>query len=95
MKKVLSLAVVAAVVLSFGALAYAEGQHQHGQPGQAPVAFDKPQPAGTKATCPVMGLEVTINEKTPSSQYEGKYYYFCCGGCKPKFDADPAKYVKK
>ena len=28
-----------------------------------------------------------------SSDHNGKTFYFCCGGCKTKFDADPAKYV--
>jgi Cu+-exporting ATPase len=27
------------------------------------------------------------------SDYKGKRYYFCCAECKPKFDADPAKYA--
>ena len=25
--------------------------------------------------------------------YEGKRYWFCCAGCGPAFDADPAKYA--
>lgn len=25
--------------------------------------------------------------------YEGQRYYFCCAGCGPAFDADPAKYA--
>ena len=26
--------------------------------------------------------------------YQGTDYFFCCGGCKTKFEADPAKYLK-
>jgi YHS domain-containing protein len=26
------------------------------------------------------------------SDYNGSRYYFCCAGCKPAFDKDPAKY---
>jgi Cu+-exporting ATPase len=36
-------------------------------------------------------------EKTPpppQSVFEGKDYYFCCPGCKTKFDAQPAQYLK-
>ncbi|PJI36798.1 hypothetical protein CTI14_72325, partial [Methylobacterium radiotolerans] len=25
--------------------------------------------------------------------HEGTRYYFCCAGCGPAFDADPAKYA--
>ena len=28
------------------------------------------------------------------SDYKGKRYYFCCPGCKPAFDKNPAKYAK-
>jgi YHS domain-containing protein len=59
-----------------------------------PSVFDAPQPDGTMATCPVMGNTLTIKADTPRSEYQGKYVYFCCPGCKPQFDADPAKYLK-
>ncbi|MBM4396420.1 MAG: YHS domain-containing protein [Deltaproteobacteria bacterium] len=42
-----------------------------------------------------MGEKFKISEKTVTSDFEGRTYYFCCPGCKPKFDKDPAKYVKK
>jgi cation transport ATPase len=29
-----------------------------------------------------------------SVQYDGQAHYFCCGGCKAKFQADPASYLK-
>lgn len=29
------------------------------------------------------------------SDHDGNRYYFCCAGCKEKFDADPAAYVGK
>ncbi|MGM0596967.1 MAG: YHS domain-containing protein [Myxococcota bacterium] len=54
---------------------------------------NKPSP-GTKAWCPVMKNEFTVTEKTEMSKYQGKYYAFCCGGCKPKFDKDPEKFIK-
>jgi YHS domain-containing protein len=25
--------------------------------------------------------------------HEGERYYFCCAGCGPAFDSDPAKYA--
>ena len=61
----------------------------------APKVFDSAQKVGTKATCPVMGGPLTIDDKTLHSEYKGKHVYFCCAGCKPKFDADPEKYLKE
>ena len=43
-------------------------------------------------TCPVMGG--TINKKV-FTEYKGKKVYFCCGGCKPKFEKNPEKYLDK
>jgi YHS domain-containing protein len=56
--------------------------------------FDGMPAPGTKAVCPVMGDEFEVKADTVSSVYQGKTYVFCCPACKPKFDADPAKYLK-
>ena len=60
----------------------------------APRSFDKPPAVGTKATCPVMGGEFTVEKDTARSEYKGRHYVFCCPGCKSKFDANPEKYTK-
>lgn len=44
--------------------------------------------------CPVSGKEFTKTDATPKYEYEGKTYYFCCAGCKDKFEKDPEKYIK-
>lgn len=45
--------------------------------------------------CAVRG-EIVKNPKTaPKSVYKGKTYYFCCPSCKPLFDKNPEKYIKK
>jgi YHS domain-containing protein len=47
------------------------------------------------AVCPVMGTKIPdVTKAAGKSVYKGKTYYFCCGGCKPAFDRNPAKYVK-
>ena len=47
------------------------------------------------AVCPVMGTKIPdVTKAAGKSVYKGKTYYFCCRGCKPKFDANPAKYAK-
>ncbi len=61
---------------------------------QAKNGFAKKPPIGTKAKCPVMGNEFVTTKDTAFSQYKGKFYAFCCPGCKPQFDKHPEKYVK-
>jgi Cu+-exporting ATPase len=63
-------------------------------PGKALTSFDAVPPFGTKATCSVMGNEFAIKESSDHSEYKGKHYFFCCPGCKPKFDANPEKYIQ-
>jgi Cu+-exporting ATPase len=42
----------------------------------------------------VCGMQVDPAKAAGSSQYSGNTYYFCSKGCKTKFDANPAQYVK-
>ncbi len=48
--------------------------------------------AAAQTTCPVMGG--TINKEL-YADYKGERIYFCCMACKPQFDKDPEKYIKK
>jgi YHS domain-containing protein len=43
-------------------------------------------------TCPVMDNPIN---KELYTVHKGQKVYFCCAGCKPKFEADPEKYVTK
>lgn len=45
-----------------------------------------------QTTCPVMGGPVNKDFYT---EYKGKKVYFCCAGCKEKFEADPEQYLSK
>jgi len=42
---------------------------------------------------PICGM--LVDPKTADSyfEYDGLSYYFCCGGCKEKFEAEPAAYI--
>lgn len=62
--------------------------------GGAKAHAQKPK-VGDAATCPVTKHAFKVTAKTTFSQYKGKWYAFCCGDCKPKFDADPAKYASR
>ena len=67
-----------------------------GSASAAPVVA-KAKPATVKATallCPVTKEKIaSVKDAAGSSTYQGKTYYFCCAGCKPMFDKDPAKYA--
>ncbi len=44
--------------------------------------------------CPVTGTPIaSIKAAVGHSTYKGKTYYFCCPGCKPRFDKNPAAIV--
>ena len=45
------------------------------------------------ATDPVCGMQVNEQAGKPASEFAGTRYFFCCAGCKTKFDADPDKYL--
>ena len=47
----------------------------------------------TAATDPVCGMTVDSATAEYRSFNNGKAYYFCSGGCKEKFDKDPAKFA--
>jgi P-type Cu+ transporter len=42
----------------------------------------------------VCGMHIDPAKAAGKSQHEGKTYYFCSQGCKAKFDANPAQYLK-
>jgi len=57
------------------------------EPGDAKV--------GETAKCPVSGEEFVVEATSPKTEHDGKTYYFCCAGCKKKFEAEPGKFAKK
>ena len=47
----------------------------------------------TTETDPVCRMQVD-SASAASSEHAGKLYYFCCQGCKAKFDKNPADFLK-
>jgi YHS domain-containing protein len=47
------------------------------------------------ATCPVSGMPLGKMGKPVILVHEGREIRFCCKGCLPKFEAEPAKYLKE
>jgi xanthine dehydrogenase accessory factor len=57
-----------------------------------PVKQEKPAiPAieQHQAKDPICGMTVNVSAVKYKSQYDGKDFYFCCAGCKQKFDKQP------
>ncbi|MGR7995901.1 heavy metal translocating P-type ATPase [Xanthobacter sp. ZOL 2024] len=50
-----------------------------------------------KAKDPVCGMDVDTSPEAakPTATYNGKTFYFCCNGCKTKFEANPEQYLAK
>lgn len=46
-----------------------------------------------EALDPVCGMTVLVATARHTSEAEGKVWYFCCGGCKARFDANPSSFV--
>ncbi len=45
--------------------------------------------------CPVTGDKIaSVKRAVGKSTFKGKSYYFCCAGCKPRFDKQPATFVR-
>ena len=63
--------------------------------GMCPVMGAKSKKP-VSAVCPVMKNKIPdVSKAAGKSVYKGKTYYFCCPGCKPMFDKNPEKYLKK
>ena len=50
-------------------------------------------PSALTATDPVCAMSVTIATAKHQTAQGGATYYFCCGGCKTRFESDPDKYL--
>jgi P-type Cu+ transporter len=51
-------------------------------------------PSNGSAIDPVCGMTVDIRTAKHEADYQGHAYYFCGGGCKTKFLANPSKYLE-
>jgi YHS domain-containing protein len=70
-------------------------EHQHAMPMPEPakaVEAAKTVVADVieQKICPIMG---GLIDKTVFTEYKGKKVYFCCPGCKTKFEEAPEKYI--
>lgn len=75
------------------------GDHHHAAPSAEQSDGDLKAPGtatiGDKTKCPASGEEFVVEASSPKFEHEGKTYYFCCGGCKKRFEANPAKFLNE
>jgi xanthine dehydrogenase accessory factor len=50
-------------------------------------------PEAQGAHDPVCGMTVAIARARHTSEVAGRRFFFCCAGCKQRFDLDPSKYA--
>jgi xanthine dehydrogenase accessory factor len=55
----------------------------------------EPETAAPEAKDPICGMSVDIDSAKYTSDYQGQTFYFCCAGCKQKFDKTPGMYVQE
>ena len=66
-------------------------ERRHRPRGETSAAA--PAAAPTTALDPVCGMTVTIATARPRSEGPTGPVYFCCGGCKQRYDREPDRYV--
>lgn len=47
----------------------------------------------TEAMDPICGMTVQVEGARHTAEHAGRTFYFCCGGCREKFLADPERYA--
>jgi Cu+-exporting ATPase len=70
----------------------------HGEGGKGSCCANHGHDGGSVSTHtvkdPVCGMEVDPHTARHKAEHGGRPYYFCSAGCKDKFVADPARYLK-
>ena len=74
---------------------HTEQDPQHGKKGDGPVKAPGDANVGDTTKCPVSGEEFVVEASSPKVEHNGKTYYFCCSGCKKKFESNPEKFLTK
>jgi xanthine dehydrogenase accessory factor len=69
-------------------------QHQRSEKPFAVIAGTHEQPAAAaEATDPICKMVVNVATARYQTTVSGQTVYFCCLGCKERFDSDPARYL--
>ncbi|MBZ5531530.1 MAG: XdhC family protein [Acidobacteriia bacterium] len=49
----------------------------------------------SQARDPICGMSVDTSKAKYKREYQGKWFYFCCGGCEQKFAANPQEFANQ
>jgi xanthine dehydrogenase accessory factor len=62
---------------------------------QRAAAVEEAKPAEPEATAvdPICGMTVVMAGARHTAEHAGRTWYFCCGGCRERFVADPDRYM--
>ena len=82
-------------VLATTSLYAAEEPKQQGKAGNENAASAEAVKPYPLETCIVSDEKLGEMGKPVVFVYQGQEIKFCCKSCRPKFDKDPAKYLKK
>ena len=74
-----------------GAAAAIEGAAATSPTGTAAPTI--PASATGEAIDPVCGMTVAVAGARHTAEHAGRTFYFCCGGCRERFAADPERYT--
>ncbi len=97
-RRIALITIIALAGLLLIGLAGCKKEEEPAAPPAAPSAADIEAVAAAAAesveqtTCPIMGAKI---DKSIYTEYKGKKVYFCCAGCKEKFEAAPEDYLVK
>jgi Cu+-exporting ATPase len=67
----------------------------HEKKAEGPAKAPGDAAIGDTTKCPVSGEDFVVDASSPKAEHNGKTYYFCCSGCKKKFESEPAKFLNK
>lgn len=79
------------VILLFAGLIVLGGCKKS-EPAAPPETEEVASAAIEQTICPIMGQAIN---KDFFTEYKGQKVYFCCAGCKEKFEKEPEKYLSK
>ena len=85
--KAQSTIVLTLVILLLASMVTLTGCKQKSESGETTVSGTAEQ-----TMCPIMDAKINKNLFT---EHKGEKVYFCCAGCKGKFEKEPEKYLSK
>ena len=83
----IALSVLAEIVQVRAAAAEAPQDDAGGEAAEEPAA------APATAVDPICGMTVEIAGARHTAEHAGRSFYFCCGGCRERFLAEPERYL--